>query len=38
LRLCSRCLLCSNGSWRNALLRSYSHCLFDNGGCGPVLS
>jgi hypothetical protein len=34
LRLCSRCLLCSNGSRRSALLRSYSHHLFDGGGCG----
>jgi hypothetical protein len=34
LRLCSRCLLCSNGSWRSALLRSYSHRLFDSGDCG----
>jgi hypothetical protein len=34
LRLYSRCLLYSNGSWRSALLRSYSHYLFNGGGCG----
>jgi hypothetical protein len=34
LRLCGRCLLCSNGSRCSALLRFCGHHLFDGGGCG----
>jgi hypothetical protein len=35
LRPCSRCLLCSNGGRRSALLRSCSHHLFNGGSVLP---
>jgi hypothetical protein len=34
VRLCSRCLLCSNDGRCSAILRSCSHHLFNGGGYG----